>query len=93
MPVDFNEGFFQELSRSPAVEGLVVGVATEIMHDMVGTAPENTGAYKAGFHVEVKHQQRSVALIVNNDPKTLIIQAKTGHMVRSLQRAKKASRG
>jgi len=91
--MDFNEQYFQALSVSPPVEALVVGVAQEIMGDMVSTAPEDTGAYKRGFHIEVKHQKRSVALIVNKDPKTLIIQAKTGHMVRSLQRAKKGHRG
>lgn len=88
--MDFNEAFFQELSRSPAVEGLCVEIAVELSTEMAATAPVDTGKYKAGFHVEVKHQRRSVALVVNNDPKTLLIESKIGHMVKTLQRKKRS---
>lgn len=93
MTTTINEAFFQAISRSPAVADLVVGIAKEISADMAATAPVDTGDYRDGFHVEVKEQERTVALIVNRDPKTLIIQARTGHMVKTLQRHKRGSRG
>lgn len=91
--MQFNEEFFQELSRSPGVEALVLQVAEEVAADIRATAPVDTGAYKKGFQVRLKRQKRSVALVVGTDPKTLLIESKTGTMVRALQRAKKRSRG
>jgi len=89
---DFNEAFFQQLSTSPAVTGLCVGIAEEIAADLRATGPEDTGEYKRGIVVRVKRQKRSVALVVGTDPKTLLLESKGGYMVRALQR-KKRSRG
>jgi hypothetical protein len=44
----------------------------------MGHRSRRHGCLQDGFHIELKHQKRSVALIVNRDPKTLIIEAKTG---------------
>jgi hypothetical protein len=93
MPVKFNEAFFQELSTSPAVTGLVMGVAEQIAADARSTAPVDTGAYRDGIRVELKHQKRSVALVVAHDKKSMLIESKTGNLVRALQRAKKRGRG
>ncbi|MEO5919931.1 MAG: HK97 gp10 family phage protein [Pseudolysinimonas sp.] len=91
--VKFNEEFFQQLSRSPAVTALVVGVAQQIAADARSTAPVDTGAYRDGIEVHVKQQKRSVALVVGTDKKTMLVESKTGNLARALQRAKKRGRG
>lgn len=93
MAVKFNNAFFEELSRSPAVTQLCVGVAETIAADIRTTAPVDSGDYVAGIKVRVKQQRRSVALVVGTDKKTMIIESKTGTMARALQRAKRRGRG
>ncbi len=93
MPVEFNEGFFEDLSRSPAVTGLVVGIAQEIANDARSTAPVNTGAYRDKIQVRVKYQKRVVAEVTAADPKSLLIESKTGNLVRALNRRKRRARG
>lgn len=89
----FNNAFFEELSTSPAVTALCTGIAQEIATDAIRTAPRNTGAYANKIHVEVKRQRRSVALVVASDPKSIIIESKTGNLVRALNRKKRGGRG
>lgn len=93
MPVKFNEGFFQNLGRSPAVTNLVVGAAQQIAADARSTAPVDSGDYRRGIHVEVKFQKRVVALVMASDKKSLLIESRTGNLVRALNRRKRRSRG
>lgn len=93
MPVDFNESFFQDLSRSAGVTNLCMGIAENIAADARSTAPVDTEAYRKGIVVRLKHQKRSVALVVATDPKSMLIEAKTGNLVKALQRAKRRGRG
>lgn len=92
MAVKFNNAFFEELSRSAAVTNLCVSVAETIAADARANAPVDTGAYRDGIVVRLKHQRRSVALVVGTDKKTMLVEAKTGNLVRALQRAKKRGR-
>lgn len=91
--MDFNEGYFQQLSRSQPVQDLLTSVAEEIAETARETAPVDTGAYKKSIHVEGKFQQRAVALVVASDKKSMLIEAKTGNLVRALNKHKRASRG
>lgn len=90
--MEFNNAFFDELGRSPAVEKLVTDVALAIAVDAQLSAPRDTGAYADGIKVQVKHQKRVVAVVIATDPKSMIIESKTGNLVRALNR-KKRSRG
>jgi hypothetical protein len=90
--MQFNNAFFEELSRSEPVTRLCVDVAEEIAADIRSTGPRDTDAYVDGIGVRVKHQRRSVAVVEGTDPKTLLIESKLGVMARALQRAKRRSR-
>lgn len=90
--MQFNEQFFDELGRSPAVEQLVTQYAAELAADIITTGPRDTNDYVNGIKVVVKHQKRVVALVVATDRKSLLLESKGGYMVRALNR-KKRSRG
>jgi hypothetical protein len=92
MPVQFNEAYFLELGRSPAVVNLVVGIAQEIAADARASAPVDSGDYRNGIHVEVKLQKRVVAVVKASDKKSLLIESKTGNLVRALNRRKRRAR-
>jgi hypothetical protein len=93
MAVDFNEAFFERLSKSAPVQELLVSVAEDLAERARDSAPVDTGAYKKSIHVETKFQRRAVALVVAGDKKSMIIEAKTGNLVRALNSKKKSHRG
>lgn len=87
--MEFNDSFFDEMGRSAGVTKLVVDVAEEVAARARADAPVDTEAYRNGIVVRLKHQKRSVALVVSTDPKTMLIEAKTGNLVRALRAQKK----
>jgi hypothetical protein len=86
----FNNAFFDELGRSAGVTDLVKSKAESIAARARSTAPVDSGEYREGIKVRMKQQKRSVALVVGEDPKTLLIEAKTGNLVRALRAEKKS---
>lgn len=89
MTMKFNSGYFNRLGHSPEVTELCVSIAERGAAIARSTAPVDTGEYRDGIHVEVAHREsRNVALIVSADPKTLIIESKTGNLVRALNAVK-----
>ncbi len=91
--MDFNESYFEHLSRSEPVQNLLTSVAEGIAETARELAPVKTGAYKKGIHVEGKFQRRAVALVVSSDKKTMLIEAKEQVLLRALNKHKRASRG
>lgn len=91
--MDFNNAFFDELLRSPAVEGVVVGAAQRVAAQWRADAPVDTAAYRNGIQVRVKFQRRVVAEVVSTDKKTMLIESKLGVGARALQKQKRSSRG
>lgn len=91
--MDFNNAFFDELSRSPKVAALVSEITEEIADDLRASAPEVSGKYKNGISTAMKHQRRVVGLVLATDKKSLLVEAKLGLMVRALNRAKRRHRG
>lgn len=87
--MEFNNAFFEKLSTSPEVTALVTEAAERIAAIARETAPVDSGDYKNGIAVVVKRQKRSVALVVASDPKSMIIEAKTGNLVRALKAGRK----
>jgi hypothetical protein len=91
--ITFNNAFFDNLSRSPEVTAIVVAKAEEAAEIARSAAPRDTGDYAKSIHVEVKHQKRVVALVIADDPKSMIIESKTGNLVRALNQVKRRGRG
>lgn len=85
----FNNAFFEELGRSAGVTNLVRAKAEEVAAIARATAPVESGDYRDGIQVRVKQQKRSVALVVGTDPKTLLVEAKTGNLARALRAVRK----
>lgn len=85
MPVNFNNGYFDQLSRSPGVVNITVAAARKIAATARATAPSATNAYRNGIIVRLKYQRRAVALVVGTDKKTMLIESKTGNLARALR--------
>jgi hypothetical protein len=89
--VQFNNAFFEELGNSAGVVALVKDAAEDIAAAARASAPVDTGEYRDSIHVEVipNRKTRTVALVVADDPKTMLIEARTGNLARSLRARKK----
>jgi hypothetical protein len=83
----FNERYFDELLMSPGVDRLVSSITESITADARSTAPVDTGEYKDGIvHTKKRAKHRIVHLVLARDPKSLIVEARTGNLVRALRR-------
>lgn len=87
--IEIDSGFFERLGTSPAVTALVVGVAERVAANARESAPVDSGAYRDSIGVSVKRQKRSVALVTATDKKSMLIEAKTGNLVRALNKEKR----
>lgn len=88
--MDFNPKFFEELLRSQAVQALVTAAAENVAAAARKTAPVDEGDYRDGIQVQLKFQQRAVALVVGTDPKTMLIESKTGNLARAVNSQKRS---
>jgi len=91
--VQFNNRFFEELGRSPGVRRVVDEAADRVQDIAQSTAPEDSGEYRDGIVRTSKYQRRYVAEVIATDPKSMLIESKTGNLARAVQRAKRRSRG
>lgn len=91
--MQFNNAFFEELSRSPGVQAVTIEAANRVAATARATAPEDSGAYRSGIVVRKKFQRRVVALVEGTDPKTILIESRTGNLVKALQANKRSSSG
>lgn len=91
--MQFNNAFFEQLSRSPEVQAVTVEAANRVAQTARERAPVDTEEYRKGIVVRKKFQRRVVALVEGTDPKTMLIESKTGNLVRALQANKRSSRG
>jgi hypothetical protein len=87
--VEFNNAFFDELGRSAGVVALTDEAAERVAAAARANAPRDTEAYVNGIVVRRKFQDRAVSLVVGTDPKTMLIEAKTGNLARSIKAAGK----
>lgn len=84
--VTFNDSYFDEILNSAGVQRLCRSKAEQALAIARATAPVDTGAYRAGLAVEAKRSaHRTVYRVVGHDRKTLLIEAKTGNLVRALK--------
>lgn len=82
----FNDAYFDEILRSAQVDGLCRQKAETALAIARATAPVDTGAYKAGLRVEPHDSvHRRSWRVVGHDPKTLLVELKTGNLARALK--------
>ena len=49
----------------------------------------DTGAYRDGLQIEeVKHAHRTTCMVVGTDPKTLLVESRTGNLRKALKAGK-----
>lgn len=88
--VEFNQAFFDTILRSAGVDSLSKGAAESAAGIARSTAPVDTGSYRDQIRVETRESRyRRVYRVVGNDPKTLLIESKTGNLARALKAAGK----
>lgn len=82
----FNDAVFDEILKSSGVDRLTKSIADEIASTARSTAPVDQGDYRAGIGVRKKMTpHRPVYLVVGENWKTMIIEARTGNLVRALR--------
>lgn len=81
--------FFETALRLPGVERLTDEAAGRALARAKADAPVDTAEYRNGLHIEHRESRyRRVALVSGSDPKTLLVEARTGNLARSLKAAK-----
>lgn len=88
-----NNRFFAELGRSAGVRAVVDEAADRIADTARSTAPTDSGDYRDGISRASKFQQRYVALVVATDPKSMLIESRTGNLLRALRKNRRTGRG
>ncbi len=90
--VEFNQKFFDQILRTSGVENLQRQAAQKVLAQAKATAPVDSGAYRRGLGiVRAERRYRVAYLVVGTDPKTLLIEAKTGNLARALKSAGRKS--
>jgi hypothetical protein len=88
--VEFNQAFFDNIMKSAGVEQLTKSAAEKVASIARSTAPVATGSYRDQIRVVVRESRyRRVYRVIGNDPKTLLIESRTGNLARALKAAKK----
>lgn len=88
--VEFNQVYFDQIMRSAGVEKLSDEAAEKALAIAKATAPVDTGSYKEKLAIEhYDAGYRRTTRVVGTDPKTLLIEAKTGNLARALKATKK----
>ena len=87
--VDFNPKFFDEILNSAGVKALTTLAANRALAYAKAASPVDTGAYRDGLQIEeVKRAHRTTVMVVGHDPKTLLVESKTGNLTKALRKAK-----
>mgnify|MGYP006863341520 FL=1 len=87
--VKFNDKYFDELMNSAGVKAMTRRAAEKTLEYAKSHAPVDTGAYRDGLQIEeVKHARRTTCMVVGTDPKTLLVESKTGNLRKALKAGK-----
>lgn len=82
----FRNGFFEELLSSAPVIAVVNEARDRVADRARASAPVgDTGDYKDGIVTSGKMQKRYVGLVIASDPKSLIVEARTGNLARAVR--------
>ena len=81
-----NPAFFETVLRQPRVERIVDESAERALAKAKANAPVDTGDYRDGLRIEHRESRyRRTTRVVGTDPKTMLIESKTGNLARSLK--------
>jgi len=80
------------LTHDPGVVRVVKRETDRIAREARASAPEDTEAYKNGITTRIKYQKRAVGVVEATDPKSLIVEAKTGNLARAVKKAARNKR-
>jgi len=86
--MQFRDAFFEEMGRSAGVERLTKAAADKVANEARAGAPVDSGDYVAGIEVVKRESKnRTVFLVKGTDWKTMLVESKTGNLVRALRKA------
>jgi hypothetical protein len=84
--IDFNQAYFNTILRSAGVESLCREKAAAALAVAQANAPVKTGAYRRGLRVvRAERKYRTAWLVEGTDPKTLLVESRTGNLARALK--------
>lgn len=87
--IKFNDAFFDQILNSAGVRALTRGAAEKALGVAKANAPVDTGAYRDGLQVEaVQRAHRTTFMMVGHDPKTMLVESKTGNLRKALKAVK-----
>lgn len=87
--VKFNDKYFDELMNSAGVKAMTRRAAEKTLAYAQSHAPVDTGTYRDGLRIEeVKHAHRTTCMVVGTDPKTRLVESKTGNLRKALKAGK-----
>lgn len=85
-----NQAGFQKLAHSAKVGRECLKYANIVAGIARSTGPVDSGDYVAGIDAIIEdHPSRVTAQVVASDPKSLIIESRTGNLARALNRVKR----
>ena len=85
-----NQGWFDTILKSQKVRALTKSTGSTALAAAKASAPVETGDYQRGI-IQRSHDARfrPVEQIIGTDPKTMLIEAKTGNLARAVKAAKR----
>ena len=87
--VKFNDKYFDELMNSAGFKAMTRRAAEKTLENAKAHAPVDSGDYRDGLQIEeVKHAHRATCMVVGTDPKTLLVESKTGNLRKALKAGK-----
>lgn len=86
--IKLNSGGVREVLNSPQVRAALTSRASRALSAARASAPVDTGAYRAGLHLEQATTDRAVVRVVGGTDHDLIVEAKTGNLARALDAAR-----
>lgn len=85
MPVQVNNSYFEQLGRSAGVIAIVDSCTEKVAATARATAPSDTGDYRDGISTAGKYQRRYVGLVIASDPKSMLVESRTGNLARAVR--------
>lgn len=80
------------LTHDPGIVAVVKQQTERIADIARDSAPDDTHAYKKSITTYIKYQERAVGVVEAGDPKSLLIEAKTGNLARAVKKAARNKR-
>lgn len=82
--VTLNHGGMAALLKSGEVRSELTKRAESVLSAAQASAPVDSGAYKAGLHIEQATTDRAVVRVAGSTDHDLVVEANTGNLARAL---------